>query len=136
MRVPFRVGFFSVSATFSTRKRGPGPKRGEVGQAVDASETVVRGRRARSRSRNGTQDLSGVQVDSIRFAFELLAPGTLVEGAALEIEEPPAVCVCADCNARTDLDELCLECPVCAGHDISIDGGREMLLQTIDIDEE
>ncbi len=80
--------------------------------------------------------LSGVQVDSIRFAFELLAPGTLVEGAALEIEEPPAVCVCADCNARTDLDELCLECPICDGHEISIDGGREMLLQTIDIDEE
>lgn len=80
--------------------------------------------------------LSGVQVDSIRFAFELLAPGTLVEGASLEIEEPRAVCVCAACNANSELDELCLECPACASHDISIEGGREMLLQTIDIDDE
>ena len=80
--------------------------------------------------------LSGVQVESIRFAFQLLAPGTLVEGATLEIEEPPAVCVCAACNARTDLEELCLECPACDSHEISIEGGREMLLQTIDVDEE
>ena len=80
--------------------------------------------------------LSGVQVDSIRFAFELLSPGTLVENAVLEIEEPQATCVCAGCGARTDLEELCLECPACSGHDISIEGGREMLLQTIDVDDE
>lgn len=80
--------------------------------------------------------LSGVQVDSIRFAFELLAPGTLVEGATLEIEEPQAECVCAACDVRTELEELCLECPACDSHQISIEGGREMLLQTIDVDEE
>lgn len=80
--------------------------------------------------------LSGVQPDSIRFAFELLSPGTIVEGAALEIDEPPAVCACAGCGARTQLEEFCFECPGCAGHDISIEGGREMLLQTIDLDEE
>ncbi len=80
--------------------------------------------------------LSGVQSDSIRFAFELLAPGTLVEGASLEIEEPRAVCVCAACGARTELEELCLECPTCASHEISLVGGQEMLLQTIDIDDE
>ncbi|NLS93132.1 MAG: hydrogenase maturation nickel metallochaperone HypA [Planctomycetaceae bacterium] len=80
--------------------------------------------------------LSGVQPDSIRFAFELLSPGTLVENAALEIEEPPAVCVCAGCGARTELDDFCLECPSCGSRDISIQGGREMLLQTIDLDEE
>ena len=80
--------------------------------------------------------LSGVQSDSIRFAFELLAPGTIVEGATLEIEEPRAVCVCAPCGARTELDEICLECPVCGSHEISLEGGQEMLLQTIDVDEE
>ena len=80
--------------------------------------------------------LSGVQVDSIRFAFELLSPDTIVEGAALEIETPPAVCVCAACGARTELEELCLECPACDSHEISIEGGREMLLLTIDVDDD
>jgi Zn finger protein HypA/HybF involved in hydrogenase expression len=32
--------------------------------------------------------LSGVHCDSIRFAFELLSPGTIVEKAGLEISEP------------------------------------------------
>ena len=80
--------------------------------------------------------LSGVQVDSIRFAFELLAPGTLVEGALLEIEEPKAFCVCSACSTSAELEEFCLECPACGGQQISIEGGREMLLQTIDVDDE
>jgi hydrogenase nickel incorporation protein HypA/HybF len=80
--------------------------------------------------------LSGVQSDSIRFAFELLSPGTLVEHAALDIEQPRAVCVCAACGMRTELEELRLECPACASHEISLLGGQEMLLQTIDIDDE
>ena len=80
--------------------------------------------------------LSGVQADSIRFAFELLSPGTLVEGATLEIEEPRAVCICAGCGVRTELHELSLHCPVCGSSEISLEGGQEMLLQTIDVEEE
>ena len=33
--------------------------------------------------------LSGVHCDSLRFAFELLSPGTPAEGAELSIREPP-----------------------------------------------
>ncbi len=80
--------------------------------------------------------LSGVQADSIRFAFDLLSPGTLLEGARLEIEEPRAICLCAACGASTELEELWLHCPVCGSPDIRVQGGQEMLLETIDIDEE
>jgi hydrogenase nickel incorporation protein HypA/HybF len=80
--------------------------------------------------------LSGVHADSIRFAFELLSPGTILEGADLEIDEPRAVCVCSACGARTELEELSLDCPGCGDVDITLHGGQEMLLQTIDVDEE
>ena len=79
--------------------------------------------------------LSGVHSDAIRFAFELLAPGTPVEAAELVIEEPAAECVCRDCEARTPVEELVLECPGCGSAQVSLEGGQEMLLQTIDVDD-
>ncbi len=79
--------------------------------------------------------LSGVNCDSIRFAFELLAPGTLLESAELEIGEPRAECVCQDCGATSEIDRMVPQCPSCAGQDITIQGGTELILQTIDLEE-
>ena len=56
--------------------------------------------------------LSGVNPESVRFAFGLLASGTIVEDAEIVIEEPKAVCQCHACNARTEIDDLVLQCPL------------------------
>jgi hydrogenase nickel incorporation protein HypA/HybF len=80
--------------------------------------------------------LSGVNADSIRFAFEMLAPDTLVESAQLSIEEPPAVACCRACGARKPIQELVDRCPACGSLEISIEEGRELLLQSIEVEEE
>jgi hydrogenase nickel incorporation protein HypA/HybF len=77
--------------------------------------------------------LSGVNCDSLRFAFGLLAPDTLVEHAEVVIQEPKAVCHCHACNARVEIDDLVVQCPQCASADITIEGGRDLLLQSIEI---
>jgi len=79
--------------------------------------------------------LSGANPDSIRFAFELLAPGTLVEGAAIRIREPRALCSCRKCGLRVEIDDLTAACPQCASRDVSIEGGQELLLESIEIEE-
>ena len=79
--------------------------------------------------------LSGVHGESVRFAFGLLAPGTRVEGAEIVIQEPKAVCQCRACHAQTEIDDLVVQCPRCASNDISIEGGRELMLQSIEIEE-
>jgi len=79
--------------------------------------------------------LSGANAESIRFAFGLLAPGTVVEGAAIAIDQPRAVCRCRDCQAQTEIEDLVAECPRCAGGQISIEGGREMVLQSIEVEQ-
>lgn len=79
--------------------------------------------------------LSGVNADALRFAFDLLAPGTLVEGAALAITEPPARCCCRICRAETEIDELVFRCPRCESHEVTIEGGRELLLECIEVEE-
>ena len=77
--------------------------------------------------------LSGVNCDSIRFAFELLAPGTVLEAAELAISQPRAECVCEDCGATSQIDRILAQCPSCTSHDITIRGGTELILQTIDL---
>jgi len=79
--------------------------------------------------------LSGVCPDSLRFAWDLLVPETPLAGAELCIAEPPAVCACADCGARTELDDLALCCPECGSPNVTVEGGQEMLLQTIELED-
>jgi hydrogenase nickel incorporation protein HypA/HybF len=79
--------------------------------------------------------LSGVNCDSVRFAFGLLAGGTRVENAEVVIEEPRAVCQCHACQARTEIDDLLVQCPRCGKSDIVIEGGRELVLQSIEIED-
>lgn len=101
---------------------------------VEVDRAAARGRIARLKLSIGR--LSGVNPDAVRFAFELLTPGTRLAHATLEIDEPRAVCHCAACGAETEIEGLSLSCPACQAGDITIDGGREMLLETIDVDEE
>ena len=79
--------------------------------------------------------LAGVSVDSIRFAFEMLSPDTRVAGAELHVDEPRAVCVCRDCGARSEIDGLAAECPACASEQFAIEGGQQLLLKTIELEE-
>jgi hydrogenase nickel incorporation protein HypA/HybF len=79
--------------------------------------------------------LSGVNSDSVRFAFDLLAPGTRVEGAEVVIHEPKAVCRCHACNAQNEIDSLVVECPKCGSEDVVIEGGRDLMLQSIDVED-
>jgi hydrogenase nickel incorporation protein HypA/HybF len=80
--------------------------------------------------------LSGVYPDAVRFAFEMLSPGTILEAARIEIEEPRAVCCCAACGERTPIDDLFGTCPKCESPNISIEGGQELLLQSIEVEGE
>jgi hydrogenase nickel incorporation protein HypA/HybF len=80
--------------------------------------------------------LSGVNPDAMRFAFQMLAPGTVVQEAELSIAEPKATCACRHCGARAEVDELLARCPACGSEEVSIEGGRDLLLQSIDVEEQ
>jgi hydrogenase nickel incorporation protein HypA/HybF len=79
--------------------------------------------------------LSGVSCDSLRFAFELLAPGTLVEEAKVSIHQPKASCRCHACGAVSEIDEISVRCPKCGSMEVVVEGGRDLLLQSIDLED-
>jgi len=79
--------------------------------------------------------LSGVNVESLRFAFDALAPGTIIEGATLQIDEPPAVCRCLACGKESEIEQMELVCPQCSSLQIVVEGGRDLLLQSIELED-
>jgi hydrogenase nickel incorporation protein HypA/HybF len=103
----------------------------QVGQELD--RLGQRGRVLRLELSIGR--LSGVYCESVRFAFGLLAPGTVVDSAEIVIHEPKAACQCRACGVRTEIDDLVIQCPPCGSDDISIEGGRELLLQSMEIED-
>lgn len=70
--------------------------------------------------------LAGVEVRALRFALEALAPGTCLDGAAIEIDEPPGTAWCLVCNATVALAQRGGACPVCAGYRLQPTGGTEL----------
>ena len=79
--------------------------------------------------------LSGVHTDSIRFAYEFLSKDSILADAELRIREPSAHLVCQACGARDPISQLEMHCPHCGSGDVVIEGGRELVLQSIELEE-
>ena len=78
--------------------------------------------------------LSGVVPEALAFAFEALTPGTLAEGAELDIEPVPARFWCAACAREFESDNLFADCPGCQRPSGDLRAGREMELASLEID--
>jgi len=70
--------------------------------------------------------LSGVDVDALRFALEALAPGSLLAGAAITIDEPPGQAWCLPCMASVPLPQRGMACPLCGGYQLQPTDGAEL----------
>lgn len=76
--------------------------------------------------------LAGVVPDSLRFCFELVAAGSPLEGADLQIEQPLGEAHCRSCGDDFGLSDLILLCP-CGSADVEIKAGRELLVSSVEV---
>lgn len=72
--------------------------------------------------------LAGVEVRALRFALEAVAPGTALEGAAIEIDELPASAWCLACSQSVEIRSRTDDCPLCGSAQIQPTGGTELKL--------
>lgn len=111
----------------------------EVGIMSSALETVL----AQARAHQATRVcrivlrigvLAGVEVEALRFAFEVVARDTLAAKADLEIESVPARAFCTVCAEAFDAkDRFVLSCPCCGNLSGDLRQGRELELSRIDM---
>jgi hydrogenase nickel incorporation protein HypA/HybF len=76
--------------------------------------------------------LSGVVVDSVRFCFDLVAEGTTLEGATLEVDEPAGQARCRDCGAEFAATDLLAVCG-CGGIDLEIRSGQDLIIKEVEV---
>jgi hydrogenase nickel incorporation protein HypA/HybF len=79
--------------------------------------------------------LRQVVPSALSFGFELVAQGTPVEGAELEMEEVPATGSCRGCGAENRFGNFPLQCPACGGFDVEILRGEELLVEYLELEE-
>jgi hydrogenase nickel incorporation protein HypA/HybF len=77
--------------------------------------------------------LSGVVPDALRFAFDVLARGTMAEGAQLAIESVPIVARCARCNQEFEAADFFADCPRCGETATELRQGRELELASLEV---
>jgi hydrogenase nickel incorporation protein HypA/HybF len=80
--------------------------------------------------------LRQVVPSALTFAFELITPGTPLEGAELEIVHVPAAGTCRSCGARTPLPEFPLACRECGGCDVEVTEGEELTVDALELEAE
>jgi hydrogenase nickel incorporation protein HypA/HybF len=72
-----------------------------------------------------------VDQESLAHAFGVVAEGTEAEGAAVELVTVPATLTCRGCGFTGQTTDVLAVCPRCAGDDVEISGGDEMVLESI-----
>jgi hydrogenase nickel incorporation protein HypA/HybF len=80
--------------------------------------------------------LSGVEVRSLRFALQSLQAGTCLEGATIEIDEPPGQAWCLRCSLSVPIQRRGDACPHCGGYQLQPTGGTELKLRELLVHDE
>ena len=75
---------------------------------------------------------TAVEPKTLTACFELLAEGTVAEGADLEIAAVPAEGLCLDCGHTFAMHSPRCRCPECGSLRLEGRGGRDFLVTGID----
>jgi len=101
-----------------------------AGNAVPAnSNTVV--------SAVGLQigELSGIEIESLKFAFSVIKSNTLLQNAELKIQIIKGEASCNECKTVFPVSSFGICCPQCNSSSMKIMKGREMRVNNIVVDE-
>jgi hydrogenase nickel incorporation protein HypA/HybF len=93
------------------------------------------------RQRAGGRQVAGIRVrfgirhavvqESLAQAFSFVAAGTEAAGAVVELVTVPATIDCLGCGFSGETTDMLAVCPRCAGDNVTISGGEEMVLESI-----
>jgi hydrogenase nickel incorporation protein HypA/HybF len=80
--------------------------------------------------------LRQVVPSALEFAFQLVADGTLLEGAELVIDEVPAQGHCRACQTDMTMSGFPLQCARCGGIDVELVAGEELLVDALELEQD
>jgi hydrogenase nickel incorporation protein HypA/HybF len=75
--------------------------------------------------------LAGVEVRALRFALEAMTPGTVLDGATIDIHEPPGLAWCMRCGETVEIASRADACPRCGTWQLTPTGGTELKVREL-----
>lgn len=79
-------------------------------------------------------ELTGFEEDSIKFYFDVLSEGTPLYGAELNFKKIKAEFKCRNCGMIYNRSNFTFKCPYCGNSGVLIDKGKELYVESIDVE--
>ena len=79
-------------------------------------------------------EMSGFVADCIQFYFDSLSRDTIAQGAVLHFELVPAQLRCRNCSTVFSPQDAIWSCPECHGQSVEISKGRELYMESIEVE--
>lgn len=79
--------------------------------------------------------LSNILPDSLHFCFDAIKTDTLLKNSELIINQTPIIVECSDCKSVSEIEPPVFSCPVCSGINIKMNGGSELIVEEIELND-
>ncbi len=77
--------------------------------------------------------LAGVELDALRFGFDVVTKGTVAENARLTIIETEGAAWCLPCGKTVTVSQRFDACPDCGSYQMQITGGDELRIKEMEV---
>lgn len=77
--------------------------------------------------------LAAVELDALRFAFDVVKRGGIADGAQLEIVDVPGAAWCMRCCDTVPLAARGDACPRCGSFQLQVNGGDELRIKELEV---
>ena len=77
---------------------------------------------------------SGFVPESIQMYMDVLAEGTIAQGARIKTRIIPLRVLCQDCGETSQIDRTHIECPHCHGLNLKRLSGNECMIESLEVD--
>ncbi len=79
-------------------------------------------------------ELSGVEIEAMRFGFDVVMKGSLADGAKLEIIRVPGHAWCMPCEKSVQVAQLFEACPDCGSYQLQVTSGDQMQIKELEVE--
>jgi hydrogenase nickel incorporation protein HypA/HybF len=76
---------------------------------------------------------SGIELEALRFSYEVVTRNTLADGSRLDVIETKAEAWCMECAKTVQINERYDPCPTCGGHQLQVTSGDEMKIKDMEV---
>jgi hydrogenase nickel incorporation protein HypA/HybF len=78
--------------------------------------------------------LSGVEIEAMRFGFEVVSRDSILQGAQLQIIELPGKGWCMACAEEVEVQQRFDACACCGGFQVQVTAGEEMRIKDLEVE--